>query len=157
MNIYLLRHGEAEHQASSDANRELSAYGRKEVADVARLFALKNLPLDRCIASPYSRAQQTAALFTAALTKPPLVETAMTLTPESRPIEVLNLLEGLHAENVLLVSHNPLLSELVALLDQGGLHKMKIVSTGELNAFAIDIIGVGTGEIQFSLSPFSDD
>ena len=60
MRLWLLRHGEAEPQAASDAARELTAHGRKEVQQAAAQLAGR--PLTAIVASPYVRAQQTAEL-----------------------------------------------------------------------------------------------
>ena len=60
MKLWVLRHGEAEPRANSDAERRLTAHGREQVLhSAARLLGQ---PLQAIIASPYVRAQQTAAL-----------------------------------------------------------------------------------------------
>ncbi|MGH8353342.1 MAG: histidine phosphatase family protein, partial [Pseudomonas sp.] len=58
MRLWLLRHGEAEPQARSDAERALTKHGRKEVLKAAGHLAGR--PLAAILASPYVRAQQTA-------------------------------------------------------------------------------------------------
>jgi phosphohistidine phosphatase len=153
MMLYLLRHGEAEPHAPNDAARRLTAHGRQEVDSVARQFLVNKLPLQLCIASPYVRAVQTAELFldqvapALALSQDPL------LTPEVRAGDVMRLLETLQAEQVLLVSHNPLLSELNALLIDGDISHMHILATSELVAINIDVIGLGMGRTVLRLAP----
>ena len=46
MNVYLLRHGDAEPQTISDAARQLSPLGKKNIADIAGQFRARKLPVD---------------------------------------------------------------------------------------------------------------
>ena len=71
------------------------------------------------IASPYVRAQQTAGLVHEALGLDQPVQTVTWLTPDTDPLEVITELNTLGLEQVLLVSHQPLVSCLVGLLEQG--------------------------------------
>lgn len=151
MNLFLLRHGEAEHQANSDPERELTARGSEDVINVAKQFANKSLPIDRCLVSPYLRAQQTAALFISQLSVSLDIETESILIPEVRALQVLKFLDSIDAENILLISHNPLLSELFALLLNGGIQNMHIVSTSELNSISLEHFATGMGTHQFTL------
>lgn len=157
MNLYLLRHGEAESYANSDESRALTDKGRKDVSNVAQQFVARALPIDRCFASPFLRAQQTAGLFvphlSSHLPKQVEIEIEPRLTPDVRAFLVVQFLESIDAENILLVSHNPLLSELLALLNQGGVENMKIVGTSELYSISLDIVAPGMGSEQFCLHP----
>lgn len=153
MMLYLLRHGEAESQAASDAVRRLTPRGSREVESVARQFLASSLPLQQCISSPYVRAMQTAQRFLGFVAPGlPLVQDAV-LTPEVRASEVMRMLEGLQQQHVLLVSHNPLLSELNALLTEGNISHMQILATSELVAIDIDVIGLGMGRPVLRLLP----
>jgi phosphohistidine phosphatase SixA len=80
-------------------------------------------------------------------------EPVQTLTPEHRAQEVLALLQTLQQDHVLLVGHNPLISEVLALLTHGEVSHMHIVAAGELNAVHCDVIGPGGGKQQFRLLP----
>lgn len=60
MKIFIMRHGEAEHFADSDAARELTQRGRTESEAVARACAEQGFAqFDKVLVSPYIRAQQT--------------------------------------------------------------------------------------------------
>ncbi len=59
MKLWVLRHGQAEPQRSSDAERNLTAHGRQEVLHSAA--HLIGQPLAAIYASPYVRAQQAGA------------------------------------------------------------------------------------------------
>lgn len=154
MNLYLLRHGEAEASAHTDAARQLTAKGRQDVHDVAKQFAARRLPLEHCFVSPYIRAQQTAALFAGQLQQAISSTTTELLIPEVRAGTVIDFLDkNIQGRNVLLVSHNPLLSELNALLTEGNINEMHILATSELVCLSLDIAGLGMGHTLFRLMP----
>lgn len=114
MKLWILRHGEAEQHAPSDAERALTRHGREEVLRSAAHLVGEGV--DVVLASPYLRAQQTAALVHAALGTQREVITAPFLTPDSEPWRVLDGLEGFTSERVLLVSHQPLVGNLLITL-----------------------------------------
>ncbi|MEE1866609.1 MULTISPECIES: phosphohistidine phosphatase SixA [Pseudomonas] len=117
MKLWVLRHGEAEPRANSDAQRRLTAHGREQVLRSAATLLGQELQV--ILASPYVRAQQTAALVHEALGFIKPVQTVPWLTPDSDPQEVISELEKLDLQQVLLVSHQPLVSCLVGMLEQG--------------------------------------
>lgn len=153
MKLYLLRHGEAETRAHNDPGRELTAKGRREVTQVAHLFAARNIQLQRCFASPYVRAAQTAALFLPEAGQRIAPESTPVLMPEVRASIVMDFLEGVREQEVLMVSHNPLVSELNALLIDGDISNMHILGTSELICIEFDVIGLGMGTSPFRITP----
>lgn len=153
MKLYLLRHGEAEARAHNDPGRELTPRGRGEVTDVAHRFASRNIQLQRCFVSPYVRAEQTAALFLSEAKQSIVSETTPVLMPEVRASIVMDFLEGVREQEVLMVSHNPLVSELHALLVDGDISNMHILGTSELICIEFDVIGLGMGRSPFRLVP----
>lgn len=130
MKLWVLRHGEAEARANSDAERRLTGHGREQVLfSAARLLGQ---PLQAIYASPYVRAQQTAALVQGALGFAEPVRTVPWLTPDSDVQQVIGEIEGLGLEHVLLVSHQPLVGALVSLLEHGHLQQPAAMSTASL-------------------------
>lgn len=128
MKLWVLRHGEAEPHARSDAERNLTAHGRAEVLRSAA--HLIGQPVSAIIASPYVRAQQTAQLVREALGFEPEIRTVGWLTPDSNPVEVVNNLDA--PGNVLLVSHQPLVGSLIGLLQHGHLRNPQAMGTASL-------------------------
>jgi phosphohistidine phosphatase len=128
--IWILRHGEAEARASSDAARELTARGCDQVIESAR--QLLGRPLQRIIASPYVRAQQTATQVQHVLSRREAVVTVPWLTPDSDPRRVLSELDALNLDHVLLVSHQPLVGALIGLLVHGSYQHAETMSTASL-------------------------
>ncbi|MCW2292927.1 phosphohistidine phosphatase [Pseudomonas sp. BIGb0408] len=117
MRIWLLRHGQAHPEARTDAQRELTDYGRDEVHQSLEL--LRGRSLDAIFVSPYVRAQQTAALVRDALASSAELHTVPWLTPESDPRDSLGKLQRLSGQELLLVSHQPFIGALGGLLVHG--------------------------------------
>ncbi|KPB34942.1 phosphohistidine phosphatase SixA [Pseudomonas amygdali] len=130
MKVWVLRHGEAQSRARSDAERELTAHGREEVLKSA--VHLSDKSVQRIIASPYVRAQQTAELVRQSLGFNGPVVTVPWLTPDSSPREVLLQLDKLGVDEVLLVSHQPLVGELIGVLAHGSPQQAEPMSTASL-------------------------
>ncbi|WP_236194805.1 phosphohistidine phosphatase SixA [Pseudomonas glycinae] len=129
MKLWVLRHGEAEPYGSRpDSERELTAHGRQEVLSSAA--GLIGQPLTAIYASPYLRAQQTAQLVREALGFEPEIRTVEWLTPEVDPDRVAEQLVSV--SNVLLVSHNPLVGNLLSYLQHGAGYPPEKVSTAGL-------------------------
>ncbi|MDI5124298.1 phosphohistidine phosphatase SixA, partial [Salmonella enterica subsp. enterica serovar Montevideo] len=128
MKLWVLRHGEAEGHARTDAERELTEHGRAEVLRSAA--HLIGQPVDAIIASPYVRAQQTAQLVRQALGFEADIRTVPWLTPEGNPLEVLNKLDS--DDNVLLVSHQPLVGSLISFLQHGHQRQPQPMHTASL-------------------------
>ena len=113
MKLWVLRHGEAVPYGSCpDSERALTEHGRKEALSSAA--QLIGQPLTAIYASPYLRAQQTAQIVREALGFEPEIRTVDWLKPESDPDKVTDQLVSV--SNVLLVSHNPLVGNLLSYL-----------------------------------------
>nr|WP_268935011.1 phosphohistidine phosphatase SixA [Pseudomonas edaphica] len=123
-----MRHGEAEGHARTDAERNLTEHGRGEVLRSAA--HLIGQPISAIIASPYVRAQQTAQLVRDALGFEPQVRTVPWLMPEGNPLQVLEKLDT--DDNVLLVSHQPLVGSLISFLQHGHQRQPEPMHTASL-------------------------
>ena len=119
MDIWLLRHAEAEDRAVSgrDADRALTPAGLKRAQAVARGLALLEPSISRVVSSPYLRARQTADAAARALGIAEVSE-SRALEPEAEPEEILNELEEA-GDDVLLVGHQPHLGALLGRLVAG--------------------------------------
>ena len=128
MKLWILRHGEAEPHARRDADRNLTEHGRQQV--VRSAAHLIGQPLDCILVSPYVRAQQTADLVRDALGFSSALKTVLWLTPESDPRFAVNQLPD--SGNVLLVSHQPFVGELISLLQHGHCRQPQPMQTASL-------------------------
>ena len=128
MKLWVLRHGEAQAHARTDAERKLTEHGRAEVLRSAAHLIGQHI--DTIFASPYVRAQQTAQLVRETLGFEADIRTVPWLTPEGNPQQVLEKLDG--DVNVLLVSHQPLVGSLISFFQQGHLRQPHPMSTASL-------------------------
>jgi phosphohistidine phosphatase len=117
MKLWLLRHGEAEPQARTDAMRELTRHGRKQV--VRSAAHLLGRPLTAILASPYVRTQQTAQLLRETLGGGIEIVTVPWLTPDGDLAQVLRYLDAHSEQELVLVTHQPLVGELAGMLMHG--------------------------------------
>jgi len=134
MKLWLLRHGEAEARAPSDELRELTATGRAEVLRSA--LQLKGAELQLILASPYVRAQQTAALVQQQLGWPGELRSASWATPDGEPERALAELARLEVEELLLVTHNPFVGDLAGWLLHG--HRQAPVAMGTASLLCLE-------------------
>ncbi|MBK5551195.1 MULTISPECIES: phosphohistidine phosphatase SixA [unclassified Pseudomonas] len=129
MKLWVLRHGEAEPYGSRpDSERALTAHGREEALRSAA--ELIGQPISAIYASPYLRAQQTAQLVREALGFEPEIRTVEWLTPDNRPQAVAEQLVSV--DYALLVSHNPLVGNLLGYLQHGHVQQPEAVKTAGL-------------------------
>ncbi|TDV72091.1 phosphohistidine phosphatase SixA [Pseudomonas sp. LP_7_YM] len=130
MKLWILRHGEAQYRARTDAERELTAPGREEVLISAA--HLLGQPPRWILVSPYVRAQQSAELVRQALDFADSLVTVPWLTPDSDPRKVLENLDGYASDDVLLVTHQPLAGALIGLAVHGNLQQAEPMNTASL-------------------------
>jgi len=102
MKLWLLRHGEAEPRARTDAERNLTEGGRRDVRRSATF--LRGKPLKTILVSPFQRAQQTADEVRKALGFVGQCETVDWATPESDLAEALRQLDLRGESDLLLVT-----------------------------------------------------
>lgn len=117
MRIYLVRHGDAvpEEDAGSDRDRWLSAHGREAARVLARLLREQGVAPDTILVSPLPRAVQTAELLAAGLDHLGVVTSLRCLEPSAQPRVAAAAIRDA-GEDVLVVSHEPLISALGAFL-----------------------------------------
>lgn len=123
MRLYIMRHGHAvlPLSAQADEERRLTPEGEREVATTAQWLAEQAGQLDACLISPYIRAQQTATVAMGRVNcrqRQDLYE----LIPDTNPKQALAALaaeiEAHDYQQVLVVSHMPLVSYLVHEIDR---------------------------------------
>ena len=152
MLLYLLRHAIAEDRAESDSARELTPKGLGQARSIAIKFSQRSPQVDRVICSPYARAQQTAASM-----MPLFPELDLTLdagvAPDGDIYGVMDAIEGYDLQQVLLVSHNPFLSNLLSVLVDGTMETHRPEDNATLHCVSMDVVAPGCGEILYTLEP----
>ncbi|WGE32239.1 phosphohistidine phosphatase SixA [Actinobacillus genomosp. 2] len=140
MNIWVMRHGEASFNVLTDSERPLTENGREMALEqgiwLAERLMGTDRKLDKVIVSPFIRAKQTFEYLLRGAAKVDVnqemyikrhLEIWDGITPEGNLENVLNYLDFLRAEgasNTLIISHLPLVYDLVSNLtmNQGSVH-----------------------------------
>ena len=125
--ITILRHGEAESSSDIDYNRALTERGLLGCFSAAKAlvdFMPRNHSLDALYHSPFIRTTQTAHNFahyfsSQVNTLVPTCSPTDYLLGHAEPVEIGRWLDTLTANNILLISHQPLVSNLAAWLVDG--------------------------------------
>ncbi len=126
MNLYILRHGIAVERGASDvdkdADRSLTSKGEKELWRITEAMKALNLSFDHIVSSPYRRARQTAEIVAEAFKARKKLALLDSLTPDADAKTLIEHLNRLRPgpESVLLVGHEPYLSDLISQLVSGG-------------------------------------
>src|SRR2546423_3039345 len=121
MYIFLLRHGIAVDAGSAgfdkDSERTLTPKGERKLCQVADAMAAQKLSFDVILTSPYVRARQTANIIAEALDLRKKLQEVEHLTPGGSAKKLIETINGLKPTpaDVLLVGHEPSMSELVSL------------------------------------------
>src|SRR5262245_60602635 len=120
--LYVLRHGIAVPHGTPDypdSERPLTAQGRARVREVARGFGRLGLTLDRILTSPLPRALETARIVAETLGRESDLEEAIELSADRTAEQVAEWLRELSVGRLMIVGHNPALSDLLGLLTVG--------------------------------------
>lgn len=123
MQIFIMRHGEAEMMTESDMARRLTQNGHKQARYQGEWLKSIGVDIQKVIVSPYIRAQETFnelnVIFENQLIHKKESWDAITPYGDSEiVVEYLSVLEDEGIENVILVSHLPLVGEIVRRLTQ---------------------------------------
>lgn len=125
MNLFLLRHGVAvERDPQSfpdDSRRPLTLKGEDRIRLVCDAMQALELSFDRILASPFLRSRQTAEIVAGSLGLRRALEFRDELTPTGDFKALLRFINRLTPapENLLLVGHEPYLSQLLSVLISG--------------------------------------
>jgi phosphohistidine phosphatase len=149
MNLYILRHGNAEERgvalSSHDRDRALTPEGRKRTLRLARALGALGISFDLILSSPYVRARETAAIVAQTLK----AERRLVLTPHLTPGgNHRKLVDQLHGgteklTSVLLVGHEPDLSGLISVLLTGEQSPLVTMKKGGLCRLTVDALRYG--------------
>jgi phosphohistidine phosphatase len=116
LRVHFIRHGDAERSAEGgDANRSLTAQGRRQSRAVATLLAEQDLLIDLIYCSPLVRAIQTTEIFVASLGCEDAVQVQPVIAYPSGLADILTLVDQCPTITVGLavIGHEPTLSGLV--------------------------------------------
>jgi phosphohistidine phosphatase len=151
MQIYILRHGQAEPQKTTDSARNLTAKGRADVATTLGYSLSDLITVQKIWTSSLVRAQQTAHItydFLAQKGVGGSLKTTDLILPEADPYVLFNALYEAQLESILLVSHQPLVSQVIDLLcgSYNGFHPM---NTSSLACVDCETVAVKMGKLRW--------
>jgi phosphohistidine phosphatase len=115
MQLIIMRHGQAIGHARTDEERALTEQGRHDAHAVGNWLIENDYSADVVLVSPYLRAQQTAEQVLNQLPKWQKEDVSW-ITPEDAPMAVIQQLAKRSESSIMLVSHQPLVGELLRLL-----------------------------------------
>jgi phosphohistidine phosphatase len=144
MRLLVFRHGIAEDHAAdgTDASRALTTQGVERSRAAARGLARIADPLDVILTSPRVRAVQTAREAAAAFGCAVEVLDALSGGP---PDETLRALAARNEESVMVVGHEPMLSELIEQVCTGN-RRLGFVDMRKAGCACVDVVLQPSGE-----------
>lgn len=152
MQVYIMRHGEAQDfiapNSNDDSQRVLTVEGKAEAQKMAAWFDEMKIKPKHVFVSPYLRAQQTCAIVTEKMDSPITTINFISPLDEAKPVH--DFIDGWISEqqsvdnetlleegSLLIISHMPLVCFLVAELTQPD--NAPIFSTGAVAHIDYDI------------------
>lgn len=152
MQLYLLRHANADTVAENDDERQLSEKGILQTQRVARFCEAHEITPSVLLTSPIRRAHQTARLVSEHLRVD--MQLARWLACGATPEDILSELYVLREQpSVMLVGHEPDFSAFAAFL-LGAKHRNAFhIRKGSLTLFTLHEFAMGGGQLEFSIPP----
>ena len=151
MKLFISRHGEASFDADSDFSRPLTERGLAQTSTLVTENAANLAQVSAIWASPLLRAQQTASVYQEALKLE--IQTKSFVTPDASPKQVLRQLNRAGIDNLLIVSHQPLVGDLVSLLVEGNTYHAHPFVTSELVVLEYDLMEAGLSSLIKDIIP----
>jgi len=155
MQIFIMRHGQANPMSNSDSARELTKQGFLESSNMANWLKEHASNVEQVLVSPYIRAQQTAQTVLADSGFSAEITTLDFITPSGDARQVHDYIDGIIDKNtvkqLLIISHMPLVSYLVAELTFN--QESPIFQTAAIAQIDYDIDRM-KGELVQLISPF---
>lgn len=145
MRLFLLRHGEAGFDSTTDFDRQLTTNGRIRLQACLERNQSLIQQIERIVHSPYLRTTETADMVAGIV--PVTQEPLDLLTPESVPQDVINWLSEQADSSLLLVTHQPLIGNLVSLLCEGDLSRPAPMLPGSLAIIELEYPAAGLGQL----------
>jgi len=153
LTIYILRHAEAEPDARTDAERCLTSKGRDQAKAIGRFCCQHEIYPEVILTSPLVRAQQTAKLVWKELGEKAKLETVELLSAGMKPAAAFAALNKFSDPGTLmLVGHEPDLSEFIAASIGGGSESIRLRKAG-LAKLTLPEAKPDAGTLDFLLTP----
>ncbi len=118
MRVYVMRHADAEPAAgyATDADRPLTAKGKRQADSVGRALAKLGTAPTVIISSPFLRACQTAEVLARAARWKANIEESNSLLPGAEAQRTFKMLASRGGREIAVVGHAPQMEELISLM-----------------------------------------
>lgn len=141
-----MRHAEASFNAPTDRERPITEFGLGQTKQLIMAHASKFSDINRVWSSNLKRAKQTTGIVTEILGLESSVKPF--LAPSDDVEKVLGELQALtETDCLLIVSHQPLVGELVGYLLHGNIHHAHPYATSEIVALELDLYEPGMASL----------
>ncbi len=152
MNLYCVRHGEAE-SADVDPERPLTENGRQEVERVANYLHGHDLKVAHVMHSTKLRAKQTAEIFAEAMMPGQVTECESILDEDANVMELMQMIPA-WTDDTMIVGHLPFMPRLISGLLIGNPHIYPIVNYPPAGVVCLQHFDQHRWIIQWILNPF---
>jgi phosphohistidine phosphatase len=160
MNLYILRHGIAaepgEGGGHKDSARPLTREGERKVWEAAEAMESLRLSFDLILSSPYVRARQTADIIAKAFNGRDKLELHDALAPSGSTKKLVEHIAAIRPApgDVLLVGHEPSLSDLISLLVAGDRGLSVVLKKGGFAKLSVETLRPGRcAALEWLLTP----
>jgi phosphohistidine phosphatase SixA len=148
--ILIVRHGSAEVNAASDAERNLTDQGIDQARLAGECLKQQSLIFDQVWVSPYQRTQQTATqLLLAAELESTARLSVDLITPDNNPYVVAEYIQQANIDRLMIVSHQPLVSALIGVLVSSDVYAGPPMSTASMALLEMDVSAPGCASLQW--------
>ena len=152
MRVYVVRHGEAD--SAAEGERPLTELGVEQALTAGALLSRESP--QKILCSPKLRTRQTAESIAEACEDADLLEEDSLLPPSSGNA-VAAAIDRCDAESIILVSHLPLVAELVAWFCTGDERAFTLPSFPTAGVVALEMEECGLGQAELAWHAFPPD
>lgn len=125
MKLYLLRHAKADPRGKGirDDKRHLTSKGKMDAFEAAKKWKKSLKGIKKILSSPYPRALETADIFAGVMKQERGLVVEKALAPDTKASKLVKLLQSYENESeLMIVGHEPSLSELASTMISGNIH-----------------------------------
>lgn len=140
--FFLMRHGEASWDASTDFERQLTIAGQQQLSVLAQQQHRQLKGITKIVCSPFVRTRQSAAIIAQSIGDVKIVYSDQ-ITPANTVMEAVTALEKHWTEQLLVVTHQPLIGNLISYIELGDLSYPEPVLPGSIYSYSMEWPGPG--------------
>ena len=157
MDLFVLRHGDAGRHSMmfrDDSKRSLTVDGKKEIGEITKGLESLGVEIDYIFTSPLLRSKQTAEIVFDNMKCKNQISELEELKPEGNRLQLYKKLATLKQNSsVLIVGHEPYLSELIGEAISGGSSRIDLKKGGLARIRTISLLPKIQGELRWLMTP----